>query len=46
LQIAEFQPVASFATLNLLAQSIEETQAIADAGEASTQGVERNWNLR
>ncbi len=45
LQIAESQPVASFATLNLLAQSIEETQAIADAGEASTQEIKRNWNL-
>ncbi len=45
LQIAESQPVAASATLNLLTQSIEETQAIADAGEASTQEVKRSWNL-
>lgn len=45
LQIAESQPVAAFATLNLLAQSIEETQAIADAGEATVQEVKRDWYL-
>jgi len=37
--------VASFATLKLLAQLIEETQAIADTGKASIQEVKRNWNL-
>lgn len=35
----------SAATPNLLAQSIAQTQAIADAGEASTQEIKRNWNL-
>ena len=35
----------SAATLNLLAQSIAQTQAIADAGEASTQEIKRNCNL-
>ncbi len=33
------------ATLDLLAQSIAQTQAIADAGEASIQEIKRNWNL-
>ena len=45
LQIAESQPVATSATLNLLAQSIEQTQAIADAGEATVQEVKKDWNL-
>jgi hypothetical protein len=45
LQVSESQPTATSATLGLLAQSIEQTQAIADAGEASTQEVKRNWNL-
>ncbi len=45
LQISESQPVATSATLNLLAQSIAQTQAISDAGEASTQEIKRNWNL-
>lgn len=45
LQIAESQPVATSATLNLLAQSIKETQAIADAGEATVQEAKRDFNL-
>lgn len=44
-QVAESQPEATSPTMNLLAQSIEETAAVADAGEASTQEVKRNWNL-
>lgn len=44
-QVAESQPVATSAMLNLLAESIAQTQAIADAGEASTQEIRRNWNL-
>ena len=43
LQIAESQPVATSASLNLLAQSIEETQAIADAGEASVQEAKSDF---
>lgn len=44
-QISESQPLASSATINLLEQSIEDTQAIADASEASIQEIKRNWNL-
>ena len=35
--------MATSATLNLLAQSIEETQAIADAGEASVQEAKSDF---
>lgn len=35
----------SAATLNLLAQSIEEIQAIADATEATIQEAKRDWNI-
>ncbi len=45
LQIAESQPVATSATLDLLDQSVLDTQAIADAGEATVQEVKRDWNL-
>ena len=45
LQVSESQPIATSATLDLLAQSITQTEAIADAGEASTQEIKRNWNL-
>jgi hypothetical protein len=43
--IAESQPVATSATLNLLAQSIEQTQTIADASAATIQEVKKDWNL-
>lgn len=46
LQIAESQSTAAFATLDLLAQSVEQTPAIADAGEATIQEVRRDWNLQ
>jgi hypothetical protein len=45
LQVSESQPTATSATLELLAQSITQTQAIADAGEASNREIKRNWNL-
>jgi hypothetical protein len=45
LQVAESQPIATSATLDLLAESIAQTQALADAGEASIQEIKRNWNL-
>lgn len=45
LQTAESQPVATSATLNLLAQSIEQTQAIADSSAATIQEVKKDWNL-
>jgi hypothetical protein len=45
LQVLESQPVATPATLELLARSIAQTQAIADAGEASNREIKRNWNL-
>lgn len=45
LQIAESQPVATSATLNLLDQSIAQTQAIADASQATIQEAKRDWNI-
>ncbi|MGB3205607.1 MAG: hypothetical protein WBB28_11510 [Crinalium sp.] len=46
LQVAESQPVANSATLNLLYQSIEQANRIADAVEASVQEIRRSWNLQ
>lgn len=45
LQVAESQPSATSATLNLLAQSIARSQATADASQASVQEIKRTWNL-
>ncbi|MBC6477064.1 MAG: hypothetical protein EBE86_026830 [Hormoscilla sp. GUM202] len=44
-QSAVSQPVATAATMNLLARSIAEAEAGVDAGYASIQDVKRNWNL-
>ena len=45
LRIAEYQPTAPAATLNLLGQSISSGQAISDAVLASVNEVKRYWNL-
>lgn len=45
LGIAEAQPTASTAMLNLLVQTIEEAQAATDAVDASIQEIKRSWNL-
>lgn len=45
LQIAETQPVANHATLDLLYQSIEMAQATSDATVATATETKRNWNL-
>ncbi len=45
LLVAESQPIANSATLNLLYQSIERAQANADASEATVQEIKRSWNL-
>ncbi len=45
LRIAEYQPIAPAATLNLLGQSISSGQAISDAALASVNEVKRYWNL-
>lgn len=45
LQVAESQPAANSATLNLLYQSIEQAFATAYAVEATAQETKRNWNL-
>ncbi|MGF1602138.1 MAG: hypothetical protein ACFCU8_08975 [Thermosynechococcaceae cyanobacterium] len=45
LQIAESQPLATSATLNLLTESIVQTEVIVDVCEASNRDVQRNWNL-
>ncbi|WP_019509543.1 hypothetical protein [Pleurocapsa sp. PCC 7319] len=44
-QISQVQPIADSATLDLLSQSLIQTQAIADAGQASLIEIKRNWNL-
>lgn len=46
LRIAEAQPAATSATLDLLARSIEQAGVINAASAASVQDVKRNWNLR
>jgi hypothetical protein len=45
LQVAESQPFANYATLNLLYQSIELAEQTADAVEATAKETKRNWNL-
>lgn len=45
LLVGESQPIADSATINLLQQSIAQAEATADASEASTQEIKRNWNL-
>lgn len=45
LRVAEYQPVATSATLNLLGQSIEQAQATADATEAPIQEIKGDLNL-
>ena len=45
LLVAESQPTANSATLNLLEQSIERAEATANATEATIQETKRNWNL-
>jgi hypothetical protein len=45
LRVAEFQPIAPAAMLNLLAQTIEQGQAAVDAAQASVLEIRRDWNL-
>jgi len=45
LRIAESQPTATSATLELIARSIEQAQATNAASQASVQDIKRNWNL-
>lgn len=45
LRVAESQPSATSAMLNLLDQSIERSQATADASQASVREIKRTWNL-
>ena len=42
---AEYQPIAPNAMLNLLAQTIEQTEALIGAVEASISETKQNWNL-
>ncbi len=44
-QAAESQPVASADVLELLYRTIEQTEAAADASEASTQEIKRTWDI-
>ena len=45
LRIADSQPIASNAMLELLDRSIEEAQANIAASEATIREEKRNWNL-
>ncbi|WP_449419537.1 hypothetical protein [Phormidium nigroviride] len=45
LRIAESQPLACSAMLNLLAQTIEQTQAALAASAASVQEAKIDWNI-
>ncbi|CAD5948465.1 hypothetical protein PA905_30640 [Planktothrix agardhii CCAP 1459/11A] len=45
LAIAEAQPIAPAAMINLLSQTIEQASVTADAVEATTQESKRIWNL-
>jgi len=44
-RVSESQPAATSATLNLLAQAIEQAHSTDAASEASVQDIKRNWNL-
>lgn len=46
LQLSQSQPIADSAILDLLARSLTQTQAIANAGQASLLEIKRNWNLQ
>jgi hypothetical protein len=43
--VAEYQPTAPSATLDLLSQTIYRGQAISDAARASIEEIKRSWNL-
>ena len=45
LRIAESQPTATSATLNLLAQTIEQAEATDAASEATIQEIKKDLNL-
>jgi hypothetical protein len=45
LRIADAQPIASNAMLELLERSIDEAQATIDASEATINEEKRNWDL-
>lgn len=45
LRVAESQPTATSATLDLLAVSIDQAEATDAACEASVQDIKSNWNL-
>lgn len=45
LRISEYQPIAPPATLELLAQTIEQAQATADAGDATVLEAKSDWTL-
>lgn len=45
LRIAEFQPIAPDAMLDLLIQTMANGQAAIGAGQASLQEIRRDWNL-
>jgi hypothetical protein len=45
LRVAEFQPLAPTAMLDLLAQTIQRGQAAVDAAQASVEEIRRDWNL-
>jgi hypothetical protein len=44
LRVAEFQPLAPTAMIDLLAQTIQGGQAAVDAAQASVEEIRRDWN--
>ncbi|PSB00534.1 hypothetical protein [Merismopedia glauca] len=45
LRVAEFQPIAPPATIELLDKAILQAEATADAGEATVREAKLDWNL-
>ncbi len=46
LRILESQPTASTAMLDLLSQTLEQGQFVANAAKASIEEIKRNWGLK
>ena len=45
LRIAEAQPLAPVAMIELLERTLKESEAISDASSATIQEIKRDWNL-
>ncbi len=45
LRVAEYQPIAPNATMNLLLEAIAQAEATAEAAKASISEIQRYWGL-